>query len=325
MKYFLTILIICGLRVNISAQDRPFGLVIHGGAGWISPDFLNEEAQKSYHSALAAALDAGYRVLNNGGQAHEAVMEAIKMLEDDPRFNAGKGSVLTAKGKVEMDAAIMRGNDLSAGAVAGIKRAKNPILVANAVMQHSPHVMLAGKGADRFSKAQGLQLESQAYFITDEKKESLKGIKQRQKIDKHGTVGCVALDKQGNLAAGTSTGGMMNKAFNRIGDAPVIGAGTYADNRSCAVSCTGHGEYFIRLGVAKEVAALVKHKRYDVYKAAHVVIHEDLSKMGGTGGLIAIDRNGNIAMPFNTPGMFRGYQMSNKPRATFLFSPETEY
>lgn len=324
MKYLIILLIIIGLNKETTAQERPFGLVIHGGAGWISPERFTEEEQKSYHAALASALDAGYQVLNKGGQAHEAVIAAIKVLEDDPKFNAGKGSVLNSKGKVEMDAAIMTGHDLSAGAVAGVRKVKNPILGALAVMKNSPHVMLAGEGADLFCKEQGLKLEPQSYFITDEKKESLKGVKHRSKIDKHGTVGCVALDKQGNLAAGTSTGGMTNKAYNRIGDAPVIGAGTYADNRSCAVSCTGHGEYFIRLGIAKEVAALVKHKGYDVYKAAHVVIHEDLSKMGGTGGLITIDRNGNIAMPFNTPGMFRGYQMNNKPRATFLFSPETE-
>ncbi|RMI19351.1 MAG: isoaspartyl peptidase/L-asparaginase, partial [Calditrichaeota bacterium] len=262
----------------------------------------------------------------NGGSSLDAVEQTIRVLEDSPLFNAGKGAVFTNAGTNELDASIMDGATLQAGAVAGVKRVKNPISLARLVMEKSPHVMLAGDGADAFAKENGLELVDPHYFYTEQRYQQWQRVLQREKEKQQsqsraapdaasseadepplGTVGVVALDKQGNLAAGTSTGGMTNKRWGRVGDSPIIGAGTYADNRTCAVSCTGHGEYFIRLNVAHDISALMAYKGLSVQEAAEEVILKKLTQLGGTGGVIAIDRNGNIAMPFNTSGMYRGY------------------
>lgn len=320
--------------VDFQAQ-RTFGLAIHGGAGGIQKERLSTEQQQAYEAGLKQALDAGYKVLEDGGTAQAAVIEAITTLENDSLFNAGKGSVLNNVGEAEMDASIMRGDDLNAGAVAGVKQVKNPILAAEKVMDESEHVMFAGSGADSFAVAKGLEQEDPSYFITTSKVKALKskqeaikkqnesendqGTLEEEEMDKHGTVGAVALDKYGNLAAGTSTGGMNNKQHNRVGDSPIIGAGTYANNKSCAVSCTGHGEYYIRLAVAHEVSALMLHKGWDLDKATRYVIHIELADLGGTGGIIAIDRRGNVSMTFNTAGMFRAYRLSNSQELIEMF------
>ncbi|MEW6652194.1 MAG: isoaspartyl peptidase/L-asparaginase, partial [Bacteroidota bacterium] len=235
---------------------------------------------------------------------------SVNILEDSPLFNAGKGSVLTENGEVELDASIMEGKTLAAGAVAGVKHIKNPINLARLVMEKSPHVMMIGIGAEEFAKQNNYELVDNKYFITEERWQQYLKIKEAQD-KKHGTVGCVALDKNGNLAAGTSTGGMMMKKFGRVGDTPIIGAGTYADNNTCAVSATGHGEYFIRLSVAKDISSLIEYKNFSLEQAANEVINVKLTKIGGTGGVIAIDKNGNISMPFNTEGMFRAYHLSD--------------
>ncbi|MEX2596883.1 MAG: isoaspartyl peptidase/L-asparaginase [Salibacteraceae bacterium] len=324
MKSILPILLISVLTTLQPLQSQPFGLAIHGGAGSMQRSNMTLERISAYENALESALNEGYALLEKGAPAEEAVIMVIMSLENNPLFNCGKGSVLNAKGKVEMDASIMLGKNLDAGAVSGVRKVRNPIMAADEVRKNSPHVMMSNKGADRFAKSQGLKMEHPTYFKTKKSKEALKRAKQREKAkvnedEKHGTVGCVALDKFGNLAAGTSTGGMTNKMYNRIGDSPIIGAGTYANNQSCAVSCTGHGEYFIRLGVAKEVSSLMQYERYDVDKASRIVIHQQLEKLGGKGGLIAIDRKGNISMPFNTSGMFRGYMLSSGDKNVLIF------
>lgn len=338
IKHILTfILLFIGIVSSINAQNRLFGIVIHGGAGSMQPENLSEEQQAKYEQKLREAREAGYAVLEKGGTAEEAVVAAITIMEDSPLFNAGKGSVLTHDEMVEMDASIMRGNDLNAGAVAGVSRIRNPILAAQTVLNESDHVLLTSIGAERFAKAHALQLERPSYFITEERLDRLKHVKDSEKKEldqkgkdqgdaggifseeKFGTVGAVALDKQGNLAAATSTGGMTNKRYNRVGDSPIIGAGTYADNRTCAISCTGHGEYFIRLAIAHEVSALMLHRGWDLEKAASYVIHQELETLKGQGGLISIDRRGNISMPFNTEGMFRAFRLSNGQEATAIF------
>ncbi|MEZ4721868.1 MAG: isoaspartyl peptidase/L-asparaginase [Flavobacteriales bacterium] len=314
------------------AQTQPYGIVIHGGAGYITPDRYSPEEIEAFESKLSEALNAGYSILENNGTSEEAVIAAIKILEDSPLFNAGKGSVLNHDGHVEMDASIMRGNDLKAGAVASITQIKNPILAAQAVMNKSHHVMLCGIGADEFGKTMGLTIEKPAYFITEDKKQALnKALEsERTELDhghgqvspksqdyKYGTVGAVALDKNGNLCAGTSTGGMTNKRHNRVGDSPIIGAGTYANNETCAISCTGHGEYFIRLSVAHEINSLMKYEGLSLEEAANQVVQIELKDMGGDGGLIGIDSDGNITTSFNTSGMFRGFR-TNKLEAKIL-------
>ena len=268
------------------AQDREYVIVVHGGAGAMAG--LEEDPVKSaqYYAALDSALMIGDKVLSAGGEGPEAVMAVINYFEGNPLFNAGIGATCTAEGTFELDASIMEGKDLSAGAVAGLKHVKHPINAAYAVKTKSPHVMLSGAGAEEFAKEQGLEMVESK---------------------KNGTVGCVVLDKQGNLTAGTSTGGMFKKRWGRIGDSPVIGAGTYADNNSCAVSCTGHGEYFIRHAVAFDVCARYKYLKESVEIAADYIIHTELNTNAGNGGLIAVDKLGNIAMPYNSGGMFRGY------------------
>ena len=288
-----------------------FGMVIHGGAGTIERREMTAENEKAHRAGLEQALTAGYAVLERGGSSLDAVQAAILVLEDNPLFNAGKGAVFTHEGTNELDASIMDGRTLNAGAVAAVQHIRNPIILARFVMEKSPHVMLEGEGAEAFGKKMGVKFVDQKYFYTDERWKSLQKEKAKHSPaptpdkDRHGTVGAVALDKSGNLAAGTSTGGTTNKQFGRIGDSPIIGAGTYANNRTCAVSCTGDGEYFIRALAAYDASALMEYEGMPVQKAAQAVI-DKVGKLGGTGGLIALDKDGNFAMPFNTSGMYRG-------------------
>jgi len=321
---------------------KNFALVIHGGAGTILKDSMSPESEQQYKNKLNEALKAGYDILSKGGTSMDAVIASIKIMEDSPLFNAGKGSVFSNDGKNEMDASIMDGKTLKAGAVAGVYTIKNPIEGAKIVMEKSPHVMLAGKGADQFAKAQGLKIEDPKYFYDEKRWKQFQQIKKQEEIKldhdssdtsgyvhpkdaefmpekKFGTVGCVALDQYGNLSAGTSTGGMTNKKFGRVGDSPIIGAGTYANNKTCAVSCTGHGEYFIRNVVAYDVSALMEYKGMTLEQAADEVVMKKLKEQGGEGGLIAMDAKGNIAMPFNTPGMYRAYKKSDGKSEVKIF------
>ena len=299
-----------------AAEQPDYALVIHGGAGTILKADMTPQQEAEYLAALHAALDKGEAVLRSGGTAAEAVVLAIASMEDSPLFNAGKGAVFTHEGKNELDASVMDGASQLAGAVAGLSIVKNPIKAALAVMKHSPHVLLTGKGADQFAIEQGLDTVPNSYFFTQKRWDALQKIKAEEKKTglleertdaKFGTVGCVALDRQGNLFAGTSTGGMTNKRWGRVGDSPIIGAGTYADNATCAVSCTGHGEFFIRYAVAHDVAARMAYLRESVGEAANFVVNKKLKEKGGEGGLIALDARGNVAMPFNSEGMYRGY------------------
>lgn len=289
---------------------RNYVLVIHGGAGTILKEHMTPEKERGYREALTEALRAGYGMLQRGKSGLDAVEAAIHVLEDSPLFNAGKGAVFTHDGKNELDASIMDGHTGNAGAVAGITTVKNPISAARAVMEKSEHVMLSGKGGDQFAAEQGLEIVDPSYFFTQERWDALQKVFKEDSLkasgndQKFGTVGCVALDQQGHLAAGTSTGGMTNKRYGRIGDSPIIGAGTFA-NGKVAVSCTGWGEYYIRNVVAHEVAALIEYKRLSVQEATQAVI-DKVGRDGGDGGLIAINHEGQIAMPFNTSGMYRG-------------------
>ncbi len=294
-----------------------YALVIHGGAGAIKKKNMTPELEVKIRAALKEALETGESILKNGGSALDAVEKTIMVLENAPYFNAGKGAVFTHEAKNELDASIMDGRNQDAGAVGGVSVVKNPILAARAVMEKSPHVLLTGSGANTFAKEQGLELVEPNYFYTESRWESLqRALKKEQKtgaIDtsnpdfKYGTVGCAALDKSGNLAAGTSTGGMTNKRWNRLGDSPVIGAGTYANNETCAISCTGHGEFFIRFAVAYDVSARMEYKGTPFKKAADYVINGKLKSRGANGGLIGVDKYGNVAMPYNTAGMYRGF------------------
>src|SRR5438105_5357220 len=307
---------------NMEAQR--IGLAIHGGAGTIERSKITPEREREFRAGLERALSAGYEILKRGGSSLDATEAAVRVLEDDPRFNAGKGSVFTSAGTNEMDAAIMDGKTLAAGAVAALKHVKNPISLARLVMEKSGHVMMDGEGAEAFAKENGIELVDQKYFFTQERWDALQKIKAAEKHrtggagkaffitdqDRHGTVGAVALDKDGNLAAATSTGGTTNKRPGRVGDSPVIGAGTYANNATCAVSATGDGEYFIRASVGHDISALMEYRGFSVKEAAQSVL-DKVAKLGGTGGLIAIDRQGNIALPFNTAGMYRRYADPN--------------
>ena len=306
-------------------------LVIHGGAGTILKKNMTPEKEEAYRQKLTEALMAGQKVLNDSGTSTDAVIAAIEVLENSPLFNAGKGSVFTHHETNEMDASIMEGKTKNAGATAGIRTVKNPIKLAFAIMTKSEHVMLSGKGAEEFAELMGLEIVDSSYFYDENRYKQLKKVQESDrsmldhdsdkpindsseiefniKLDpddkKFGTVGAVALDKFGNLAAGTSTGGMTNKKYGRIGDSPVIGAGTYADDSTCAVSCTGHGEYFIRYAVAFDLHAKIKYEKKTLLDAAKEIIHQSLKTAGGSGGLIALDKNGNFAMVFNTAGMYR--------------------
>jgi beta-aspartyl-peptidase (threonine type) len=288
-----------------------FGLAIHGGAGTMPRAEMTAEAEHRYRSGLQEALDGGYEVLRSGGTSLDAVTRAVVLLEDNPLFNAGRGSVFTLDGRNELDASIMEGGTLKAGAVCGVTRIKNPVLLARSVMENSEHVMLADAGAEEFAETQGFTFVPQSYFHTPERWQQLQRIRGGERglsghtISHVGTVGAVALDGHGHLAAATSTGGMTGKRFRRIGDSPVIGAGTYADDRSCAVSATGHGEIFLRCAVAHDVGARMRYGARSVGEAAREVVFEELPALAGDGGLIAIDRRGEIALEFNSEGMFR--------------------
>ncbi len=302
----------------------PITLAIHGGAGNITPAIMNKEQEAQYHAGLQEALHKGYAILADGGAAMDAVVAAISVLEDNPLFNAGRGAVFTKKGLNEMDAAIMDGSNLAAGAIAGVRNIKNPIKLAREVMLRSGHVFLSGNGAAEFALKQGIEMAPDDYFFNksrydqwveirdsdfyqlDHKEDNLKGPLPKTNPDyKYGTVGAVACDAHGNLAGGTSTGGMTNKRFGRIGDSPVIGAGTYANNATCAISCTGHGEYFLRAVVAHDVSCLMEYKGLNLQQACDKVIKDKLVKMGGEGGLIAVDAHGNYDFCFNSAGMYR--------------------
>ena len=291
-----------------------FAMVIHGGAGTITREKMSPEKEALYRTTMNNVLQIGYDILKKGGTAMDAVESTIRIMEDSPLFNAGKGAVFTDTGTNELDASIMDGSNLLAGAVAGVKTVKNPISAARKVMEKTWHVLLAGQGADHFAKEAGLEIVDPGYFsIKKSHNEISKNTEQ-----KHGTVGCVVLDKYGNLAAGTSTGGLSNKRWGRIGDSPIIGAGTYANNKTCAISCTGEGEYFIRGNIAYDISALMEYRRMSVDRAVQKVI-DKLTDRGGTGGLIALDHRRNIAMSFNTPGMYRGYILdSGDPEILFF-------
>ena len=278
---------------------------------------MTPEMEKEYRAVLAQAIEVGHAILKAGGTSQEAVEKTIWVMEDSPLFNAGKGAVLTADGFASLDASFMDGKTLNAGAISGVQHIKNPITTAIAVMEQSPHVMLSGKGADEFAVTLGLDTVPNQYFITERRKNALKRVQEREakkvsfydpyiRNSKYGTVGCVALDQAGNLAAGTSTGGMTNKKWDRIGDAPIIGAGTYANNNSCGVSATGWGEFFIRSVVAHDIAALVEYKGMDITSASKAVLQK-VETLGGDGGVIVLDRQGNVAMEFNTAGMYRAH------------------
>lgn len=321
----LSFFMIFSSQAALSQSTQKYGIVIHGGAGTILKSNMTPEKETAYSTALNEALQIGYKILESGGKSLDAVEAAIVFMEDSPLFNAGKGAVLTEKGGAELDASIMDGSTLMAGAVAGVKHVKNPIKLARLVMEKSPHVMLIGVGAEEFGKENGLKMVDPGYFITKERWEQyqklIKYEENKKKAEKHGTVGAVALDKSGNLAAATSTGGMMMKKFGRVGDSPIIGAGTYANNNTCAVSATGYGEYFIRIGVAKDISALMEYKDYTLNKAAEEVIAK-VGKLGGDGGVICIDKNGNVAMPFNTSGMYRGYLLNGSKPVTQIYKEQ---
>jgi beta-aspartyl-peptidase (threonine type) len=312
MKRAIAILMLFA-AVTALGQEKKIMFVMHGGAGTITRGSMTAEMEKQYRETLEQALRTGHAILAKGGTSIDAVEASIRILEDSPLFNAGKGAVFTHEGKNELDSAIMDGKTMKAGSVAGVTIVKNPISLARAVMEKSPHVMLIGRGAELFATKMGLEIVDPSYFWTERRWKALQKelIKEGSSGDKkHGTVGAVALDRDGNLAAGTSTGGTTNKQYGRVGDSPIIGAGTYAANDSVAVSATGTGEYFIRWTVAYDIAALVKYKGMSVKDAGDEVIHhklENLKPTIGDGGCIILDRHGNFSMPFNTEGMYRGW------------------
>jgi beta-aspartyl-peptidase (threonine type) len=336
MKKLVALISLFFIEKAISQQTEPskskFVLVVHGGAGTILKSQMSAEKEKAYTESLKEALEKGAAILEKGGLAMDAVEASVRVLEDNPLFNAGKGAVFTNDGKNELDASIMNGKTLEGGAVAGVQTIKNPITAARAVMEKSPHVMMTGRGAEQFAMEQGVEIVDPSYFHTDERWKSLQEAKHEDSLmqiqkdtvkkkhafsdfyysplgvgGKYGTVGAVALDQHGNLAAATSTGGMTNKKFGRVGDSPIIGAGTYANNKTVAISGTGWGEYFIRLVMAKTISDMMEFGKMKLNAAADEMIMKRLPALGGDGGLIAVDKNGNIAMPFCTEGMYRGY------------------
>jgi len=297
-----------------SGDKKPeYVLVIHGGAGSITREYMTEMKEQKIESALDNALNEGAKILADGGSAIDAVETAIRVLEDSPLFNAGKGAVFTESGKNEMDASIMDGKSGNAGAVAGVRHIRNPISAARLVMDDSPHVLIVGEGAENYVSGKGIELVDTSYFFTEDRWKSY--LKRKE----HGTVGAVALDKDGNLAAGTSTGGMTNKLTGRVGDTPIIGAGTFASNETCALSATGHGEFFIRNVVCHDISALMQYKGLSINKACSYLIHEKLRDQSADGGVIGIDKQGNISMEFNTDGMFRGYKKSDGKNVVLMY------
>ena len=315
--------------IAASAATRPYGLVIHGGAGVIERAALSPEREAEYRARLADALNAGYAVLESGGTSLDAVTAAINIMEDSPLFNAD--------GICELDASIMDGRTQAAGAVAGVHHIKNPINLARDVMLKSAHVMMVGDGAEKFARSLGYEMMPNEYFQTDWRRQQLKKAQEKDGKERTaaqpgdyftrtlrwGTVGCVALDKTGNLAAGTSTGGMTNKKFGRVGDAPIIGAGTYASNATCAVSATGWGEFFIRVGVARDIAAQMEYRGTPL-RAAVAASLAKVARLGGDGGVIALDAQGNVAMEFNTPGMYRAAKLSGQPAVIAIYGDEAK-
>ncbi|WP_310993371.1 isoaspartyl peptidase/L-asparaginase family protein [Aequorivita marina] len=360
--YFITIIVIiaCDNREksvaekpkpsnSTSAEKDNFGIVIHGGAGTILKENMSDSLETAYKTKLKEAIMVGHEVLKNGGTSMEAVTKTINVMEDSPLFNAGKGAVFTHEGRNELDASIMDGATLNAGAVAGIRHIKNPIDLARDVMGKSDHVLLYGAGAEEFAKSLDYKMMDTSYFYTQNRHRSLQRILEREtafrhtpsehsgalarlksnnfedpyiKDSKFGTVGCAALDKHGNLAAGTSTGGMTNKRWNRIGDSPIIGAGTYANNATCAVSSTGWGEFFIRSVVAYDISALMEYKGLSLQEAAREVIQKKVPDLGGDGGIVAIDKDGNVAMEFNTAGMYRATMNSEGELVIGIYDKE---
>jgi beta-aspartyl-peptidase (threonine type) len=308
-----------------ASMNHQWVLVIHGGAGGPAKGTMPPEEEKAYLQKLDEALQTGGKILQNGGSSLDAVEAVVRFMEDCPLFNAGKGAVLNEEGIAELDASIMDGRTLKAGAVAGVTTIKNPISAARKVMENSPHVMLIDGGAEAFAMKQGLEIVDPSYFITEKMKEKWEKSKIRKpeedknRENKHGTVGAVALDQKGNLAAATSTGGMMNKMHGRIGDSPIIGAGTYANNNTCAISCSGHGEYFIRNVVAYDISAMMEYRGIPLEEAAKIVIHDKLKAQGASGGLIALDKKGTMTMTFNTNAMFRGYLNSDGQKEVLIY------
>ena len=334
----LAVMAAAGLAQAAAADPRPLVLVIHGGAGVIERAKMTAGKEAGYRAGLSAALDAGYAVLEQGGSSLDAVTAAVRTMEDDPQFNAGRGAVLNHEGDAELDAAIMDGNGPHAGAVAGVRHVKNPIELARLVMEKSPHVLLVADGAEEFALEQGVVLVPRSYFRTPAREHELEEARRAEqqraagtpatrndaaapRYGSMGTVGAVALDRAGNLAAATSTGGLTDKMHGRVGDSPLIGAGTFANNESCAVSGTGQGEYFIRGVVAHDVCALLEYRRLALAAAVDKVMHK-LQRSGGEGGLIALDRAGHVAMRFNTPGMYRGVRDSRGRREVGMYRGE---
>lgn len=317
-------LLFFGCSSEKEKKQPAFGIVIHGGAGTILKENMSDEMEKAYIEKLTEAITSGHAILKAGGTSQDAIEKTIRVMENSPLFNSGKGAVLTENESIALDASFMDGKTLNSGAIAGVKHIKNPISAAIKVMHNSPHVLLSGTGADRFAVEQNLDTVPESYFITDRRLRDLKRVQQLEtdkkitlnsseqlyfKNQRYGTVGCVALDLNGNLAAGTSTGGMTNKKWGRIGDAPIIGAGTYANNLSCGVSATGWGEFFIRSVVAHDIAALVEYKKLSVKDASKQVLQK-VEDLGGDGGVVVMDTHGNVAMEFNTPGMYRAHMNS---------------
>ncbi|MAK01620.1 MAG: beta-aspartyl-peptidase [Flavobacteriaceae bacterium] len=315
MKKYLCLLIILLFSCNNNNENK-IAIVIHGGAGIILKENISKSKEDSIINKLDEAISKGWELLNEGKSSELAVIETIKILEDSPLFNAGKGSVFNSEERVENDASIMRGNDLNAGASSGTSNVKNPITLAADVMNYSDHVFLSGKGAEIFAKDRNLEIVENEYFHTEFRYNQLLS---KKEDNKYGTVGCVAIDINGNIVAGTSTGGMTNKKWGRIGDSPIIGAGTYANNNTCGISSTGSGEYFIRTVAAYQVSSLLENHDYDLGKAMSKVIHEKIGGIGGDGGMIGIDKNSNIVMDFNTPGMYRAYVNKDGQKKILLY------
>ena len=342
MRYKLKVFLMSCIFLSFTSSATPkFAIAIHGGAGTISPDTVSVEKVELYEAKLAEAVNSGYRILEQGGTSLDAINEAVNILENSELFNAGKGAVYTFDGGHELDASIMDGRTREAGAVSGVRHIKNPINLARLVMTDSVHVMLSGSGAEEFALQKGMKLVPNAYFDTQSRYDSLQKAKQKiRKLEqvsdsatafrsnyvtldneyKMGTVGAVAIDQHGNLAAATSTGGMTAKRYGRIGDSPVIGAGTWADNESCAVSATGHGEFFIRYNVAADICAKVKYQNKDIEKASNEVIFGPMLKAGGAGGVIVIDSKGNIALTYNTVGMYRALRKQGEEAKVAIFA-----
>lgn len=324
--FILTAVILLLFSITCGAQD--YVILVHGGAGdGIVPENIDQSRQQLYQEKMIEALRRGAAILDTGGRAVDVVEQVLRVLEDSPLFNAGKGAVLTWDGRAELDASIMDGASMNAGAVAGVRKVKNPISAARLVMDSSQHVLLSTQGAEEFAETMKLEMVKPGYFKTDSREQSLKRYKDRmgslstadQDFSKYGTVGCVVLDSHGHLAAGTSTGGMTGKRYGRIGDSPLIGAGTYASDQTCAISCTGHGEYFIRYAVAHDIHARMKYQNLSLAEAAEMVINRELLSRGGKGGIIGVDLNGNITMEFNTKGMFRAFLRAGEEPVALMF------